>query len=377
MLLRFKWLVCSIAAVLALFALLYVLFGRTPDVQHITAAVRRMDLESVVLATGPIEATHLLNIGAQVNGQVKAIHVRLGERVKKGQLLAEIDPQLQENALSKARANRGLLLAQQKAKTTLLKRAEQVFARQQALYAANASAQSDVEQAEVDLEAARAEVSALESQILLAQLEMDSAVTNLGYTQIKAPADGEIMAIVTKEGQTIVSAQASPTILIMGNMDRMTVKARVSEADIVRVSVGQAVEFSVTGAPDRVFKSTIGAVELLPESAVTESNVPPGSSVASTAPVYYNAIFEIDNPERVLKPLMTANIKIIQARALQTLVIPIAALGQKQSESHQFEVRRLSATGEVVPTVVTLGLRSTTQAQVLSGLELDDRVILE
>lgn len=375
---RFKLILLSMAvAGLFLLVLLYMLFNRTPDIQHILAPTSQMDIESQVLATGSIEATDLVSIGAQVNGQVKVIHVQLGERVKKAQLLAEIDPELQENALSKARANRGLVLAQQKAKTTLLKRAERVFARQQALYAANASAKGELEQAEADLETARAEVSALGSQILLAQLEMDSAVANLGYTKIKAPADGEIMAIVTKEGQTIVSAQSSPTILIMGNMDRMTVKARVSEADIVRVKVGQVVEFSVTGAPDRTFKSTISAVELLPESVVAGSNVLPGAGSASTTPVYYNVIFEIENTDRVLKPSMTANIKIIQESALHTIAIPIAALGKKLPKSNQFEVNRLSETGEVLPMVVETGLRSTTHVQVISGLELGDKVILE
>jgi macrolide-specific efflux system membrane fusion protein len=373
---RFKLRLLSLAAAgLALLVLLYGLLNRTPDVQHIWALASQMDIESRVLATGPIEATDLVNIGAQVNGQVKVIHVHLGERVKKGQLLAEIDPELQENALSKARANRGLLLAQQKAKTTQLKRAEHVLARQQALYAAHASAQSDLEQAEVDLETARADVDALQSQILLAQLEMDSAVANLGYTQIKAPADGEIMAIVAKVGQTLVSAQSSPTLLIMGNMDRMTVKARVSEADIVRVKVGQAVEFSVTGAPERTFTSTIRAVELLPESVVAASNALQGA--AATTPVYYNALFDIDNPDRVLKPLMTANIKIIQERARHTLAIPIAALGKKQPGNHQFEVRRIAQNGDVTSTLVNTGLRSTTHVQVLGGLEPGDRVILE
>lgn len=375
---RFKLISLGLGlAGIALWAVLFGLPNRSPDLKHIVATTAHMDIESVVLATGPIEATDLVNIGAQVNGQVKVIHVRPGDKVKKGQLLAEIDPELQENALSKAKANRGLVLAQQKAKKKLLQRAEIVLARQQALYSANANAKGDLEQAEVDVETARAEVAVLESQILLAQLEMDSAVANLGYTKIKAPADGEIMAIVTKVGQTIVSAQASPTILIMGNLDTMTVKAKISESDIVRVSAGQPVVFSVTGAPDRQFTSNIEAVELLPESLVTGSNSLSGPSAASNAPVYYNAIFEVKNPDRVLKPLMTANIKIVQQRADQALVIPIAALGTQQPLSDEFEVRLLSAQGEVSPRRIAVGLRSNTHVQVVSGLALGDSVILE
>ena len=268
---RYKWIVFIVGLGVLSSFVFYGLLKRSDEVNHIVAPVINMDMESLVLATGPIVATGLIDVGAQVNGQVKTVHVRLGDKVKKGQVLVEIDPQLQENALNKAKDGRDLLLAQQQARNKALKRAESVFARQQTLLLADASAKRDLEQAEVELENARAEVSVLRSQIHLAQIEMDSAVANLGYTKIKAPADGEIIAIVTKEGQTIVSAQTSPTILIMGNMDRMTVKARISESDIVRVRVDQKVVFTVTGAPERSFESKILAVELLPESVVTDS----------------------------------------------------------------------------------------------------------
>lgn len=374
---RYKWIIFIVGfAVLSSFVF-YGLLKRSDEVNHIVVPVINMDMESLVLATGPIVATGLVDVGAQVNGQVKTVHVRLGDKVKKGQVLVEIDPQLQENALNKAKAGRDLLLAQQQARNKALKRAESVFSRQQTLLLADASAKRDLEQAEVELENARAEVSVLRSQIHLAQIEMDSAVANLGYTKIKAPADGEIIAIVTKEGQTIVSAQTSPTILIMGNMDRMTVKARISESDIVRVRVDQKVVFTVTGAPERSFESKILAVELLPESVVTDSKELTKSDATSNVPVYYNAIFEVDNHDRLLKPLMTANIKIIQESVGQVMAIPIAALGEKQSASNLYEVRLLSAAREVVVKSVAIGLRNNTHVQVVSGLELGDNVILE
>lgn len=374
---RYKWIIFIVGfAVLSSFVF-YGLLKRSDEVNHIVVPVINMDMESLVLATGPIVATGLVDVGAQVNGQVKTVHVRLGDKVKKGQVLVEIDPQLQENALNKAKAGRDLLLAQQQARNKALKRAESVFSRQQTLLLADASAKRDLEQAEVELENARAEVSVLRSQIHLAQIEMDSAVANLGYTKIKAPADGEIIAIVTKEGQTIVSAQTSPTILIMGNMDRMTVKARISESDIVRVRVDQKVVFTVTGAPERSFESKILAVELLPESVVTDSKELTKSDATSNVPVYYNAIFEVDNHDHLLKPLMTANIKIIQESVGQVMAIPIATLGEKQSASNLYEVRLLSAAREVVVKSVAIGLRNNTHVQVVSGLELGDNVILE
>lgn len=374
---RFKWLAFVVGLVALSSFAFYSLLKRPDEVNHIIAPVINMEMESLILATGPIVATGLVDVGAQVNGQVKTVHVRLGDKVKKGQVLVEIDPQLQENALSKAKAGRDLLLAQQQARNKTLRRAESVLARQQALLRADASAKRDLEQAEVELENARAEVSVLKSQIHLAQIEMDSAVTNLGYTKIKAPADGEIIAIVTKEGQTIVSAQTSPTILIMGNLHRMTVKAKISESDIVRVRVGQKVVFTVTGAPERSFESKILAVELLPESVVTDTKELTKPGTTSNVPVYYNAIFEVDNLDRLLKPLMTANIKIIQESVGQVMAIPIAALGDKQSESNLYEVRTLSVQRKVIARSITIGLRNNTHVQVVSGLELGENVILE
>lgn len=374
---RFKWLAFVVGLVALSSFAFYSLLKRPDEVNHIIAPVINMEMESLILATGPIVATGLVDVGAQVNGQVKTVHVRLGDKVKKGQVLVEIDPQLQENALSKAKAGRDLLLAQQQARNKTLRRAESVLARQQALLRADASAKRDLEQAEVELENARAEVSVLKSQIHLAQIEMDSAVTNLGYTKIKAPADGEIIAIVTKEGQTIVSAQTSPTILIMGNLHRMTVKAKISESDIVRVRVGQKVVFTVTGAPERSFESKILAVELLPESVVTDTKELTKPGTTSNVPVYYNAIFEVDNLDRLLKPLMTANIKIIQESVGQVMAIPIAALGDKQSESNLYEVRTLSVQRKVIARSITIGLRNNTHVQVVSGLEPGENVILE
>ena len=374
---RFKWLAFVVGLVALSSFAFYSLLKRPDEVNHIIAPVINMEMESLILATGPIVATGLVDVGAQVNGQVKTVHVRLGDKVKKDQVLVEIDPQLQENALSKAKAGRDLLLAQQQARNKTLRRAESVLARQQALFRADASAKRELEQAEVELENARAEVSVLKSQIHLAQIEMDSAVANLGYTKIKAPADGEIIAIVTKEGQTIVSAQTSPTILIMGNMHRMTVKAKISESDIVRVRVGQKVVFTVTGAPERSFESKILAVELLPESVVTDSKELTKPGTTSNVPVYYNAIFEVDNLDRLLKPLMTANIKIIQESVGQVMAIPIAALGNKQSESNLYEVRTLSVQRKVIVRLITIGLRNNTHVQVVSGLEPGENVILE
>lgn len=374
---RFKWLAFVVGLVALSSFAFYSLLKRPDEVNHIIAPVINMEMESLILATGPIVATGLVDVGAQVNGQVKTVHVRLGDKVKKDQVLVEIDPQLQENALSKAKAGRDLLLAQQQARNKTLRRAESVLARQQALFRADASAKRELEQAEVELENARAEVSVLKSQIHLAQIEMDSAVANLGYTKIKAPADGEIIAIVTKEGQTIVSAQTSPTILIMGNMHRMTVKAKISESDIVRVRVGQKVVFTVTGAPERSFESKILAVELLPESVVTDSQELTKPGTTSNVPVYYNAIFEVDNLDRLLKPLMTANIKIIQESVGQVMAIPIAALGNKQSESNLYEVRTLSVQRKVIVRLITIGLRNNTHVQVVSGLEPGENVILE
>ncbi|WP_432721707.1 macrolide transporter subunit MacA [Jeongeupia wiesaeckerbachi] len=366
-----RWLIAI--ALLALIAWPIGHFLFPPAKPHyLTAPVARMDLEEAVLASGTLKPVKQVSVGAQVNGQLKSLKVKLGDRVSKGQLLAEIDPVLQQNELRKAEAGLARAEAEQRAKAAQLVQYELALKRQKTMLVSDASSRADLETAQAQLDSTRAELAALGAQIRQATVDVDTARANLGYTRIVAPMDGEIISVVTQEGQTVVSAQSAPTILIMANLDTMTVKAQVSEADVVRVKPGQQVYFTILGAPGKRFYSTLGAIEPAPESIGTDSGT--GTSSTTTTAVYYNGLFDVPNPNHVLKTSMTAQVVIVQGGARQVLALPVAAFG-KQGKDGRYAVRVLE-NDQPQDREVRIGLNDNVNAQVLEGLKEGDKVIV-
>ncbi|KAF0812128.1 Macrolide export protein MacA [Andreprevotia sp. IGB-42] len=353
--------------VLIVVALLVWYFKRpAPPPQYLTAPVARMDIEEAVLASGTLEPITQVSVGAQVNGQLKALKVKLGDSVKKGQLLAEIDPAIQQNDLRNAQAGLQNVEAQRRAKEALLRQYDLALKRQQQMIASDASPRADLESAQAQLDSTRAELAAVDAQIAQSRVQVDTAQTNLGYTRIMAPMDGEIISVVTKEGQTVVSAQSAPTILIMANLDTMTIKAQISEADVVRVKAGQTVYFTILGVPERRFYARLRAIEPAPESI--------NSSSSSSSAVYYNGLFDVANPNHVLRTSMTAQVSIVQGEAKQALTVPAAALGLRGKDG-RYEVRVLK-NGKVETRQVKAGLNNNVNAQVLAGLAGGEQVII-
>lgn len=225
-------------------------FSKSGAPRFLTAPVIRADLEDAVLAMGTLQASRQVDVGTRVTGQLRSLKVHLGEHVRKDQLLAEIDPILPENELHSAEAHRQNLEAQQRATAARLRRAELEFRRQRQLIRTDATAKQTLDVAEADVRVQEAELAALAAQINQASVQVDTAKVNLAYTRITAPIDGDVVAIVTQEGQTVVAAQLVPVLLKLADLDTMTVKAQVSEADVIRIRVGQAVYFTIMRDPD-------------------------------------------------------------------------------------------------------------------------------
>jgi macrolide-specific efflux system membrane fusion protein len=340
----------------------------TPAV--ITAGVTRMDIEESVLASGTLQALKTVDVGAQVSGQLKKLHVHLGDQVKKGRLLAEIDPVLQQNTLQDAAASQENVQAQIRAKKALLRQLDLAFRRQQELAAQDAASRADLESAQAQLETARADLAALEAQLKKAKVAVATAQANLAYTRIVAPMDGVVIGIVTEEGQTVVSAQTAPTILKLANLDTITVKAQISEADITRVKPGQKVYFTILGDPDTRHYAVLRAIEPATEAASSSSS---SSSTSSTA-IYYNGLFDVPNPDRKLRVSMTAQVAVILAKAEQVLAIPVSALRDKGKEGRQ--TVKVLINGMPQDKTIRVGIANSVNAQVLDGLREGERVVI-
>ncbi|MEO8153224.1 MAG: macrolide transporter subunit MacA [Rhizobacter sp.] len=332
--------------------------GKAP--QYTTTPIVKTDLEQVVLASGVLEATRQVDVGAQVNGQLKALRVRVGDKVKKGDLLAEIDPILAENALNQAIAGRDSLRGQFRAREAKFRQAQALWTRQTEMLAHDATSRQDVESADAEMKSLQGELVALQAQIRQQGLGVESARQNMAYTRIAAPISGEVVSIDTLEGQTVVASYQVPTILKLADLSTMTVKVHVSEGDVMRMKVGQPVYFSVLGEPDQRFHSKLRAILPSPEKL---NNA-----------VFFSALFDVPNPEGRLRTGMTAQVSIVLGQAAGALSIPLAALGERRPDGRH-DVRVLVPSGRVEVRSVRIGLRSAIHAQVLEGLKQDEQVI--
>ncbi len=405
--------VCALAIALTAW---YFLKPKQETPQFITAEVSRGDIENAVLATGVLEATKMVSVGAQVSGQVKKMYVELGDQVKQGQLIAQIDSVRQENDLKTAEASIKNQQAQLAVRQANLVKVESEYNRQKAMYAQDATSRAELESALASYKTAQADITAISAQIEQSRLTLATAKEDLGYTQILAPMDGTIVAIVTEEGQTVNANQSAPTIVKLAKLDTMTIKAEISEADVMKVEEGQSVYFTTLGNSEKKIYAKLRQVEPAPKSINSDSNT--SSSSTSTA-VYYNALFDVPNEDGKLRIDMTAQVYIILDEAKNALTVPAAAIqasnrpqrrapnntnntqterptskGENSDRPKRLElteaekqlvqngkatvsmVRVVQADGTAKPQPVLIGLNNRVTAQVLRGLKQGDKVVI-
>ncbi|MDD2735330.1 MAG: macrolide transporter subunit MacA [Desulfuromonadaceae bacterium] len=345
-------------------------FFSTPKATFITADAVKMDLEESVLASGTLKAFKTVAVGAQVSGQLKTLRVALGGKVKKGQLLAEIDPVIQKNALKDAEAQVENLRAQKRSRQELLKQYNRAYQRQKLMSAKDATSKADMEIAQSQLESTRYDIAALEAQINKATIAVDTARANLEYTRINAPIDGVVISIDTEEGQTVVSTQSATTIITLATLDTMTVKAKISEADVTRVKPGLETYFTLLGDADKRYYSKLRAIEPGPVSSGTNSS----TSSSSSSAVYYYGLFEVPNVDNKLKVSMTAQVTIVLNQVKQALCIPVSALGDTQKDGRT-TVKVLEG-GIAQSRNIRTGISNNVQVQVLEGLREGEKVVV-
>lgn len=349
----------------------------TPNV--LTAMASIGSVEETVLSTGTLKPVKLVAVGAEVSGRVTSVAVTVGDTVSEGDLIAKIDSTTQQNDLSIAQAQLEYMRAQLREKQANLAYAESAADRQQGLLAKNATSQETYESAVETLAITKAQIAALEAQISEAEISVETAKVDLGHTEITAPIDGTVLWVVTQEGQTVNATQSAPTIVILGQVDTMRVRAEISEVDIVKVSSGQTLWFTILGNPSRRYEATLQSIEPAPASITSDSAVTSSSSSSSTASstseaIYYNGIFDVPNPDGVLKTYMTAEVHIVVGQAQNVLTIPSAALVSRNDDG-TYQVRVLGTAGTITTQTVEIGLNDDVTAEVISGLSEGDQVI--
>ena len=330
-------------------------------VRYVTAAVERGDVESTAVAVGLLQPLNYVDVGAQTSGQLKSLKVARGDKVEKGQLPAEIDPVLTQTALASAQAGLEDLTAQREIKRAQLSLATLQKDRDEALAKTHLipDSESDITRSNYDLE--RATVDSFTAQIEETAAAVETAEADLGYTKITAPIAGEVVSLSILEGQTINDKQQAPTIRRIADLGTMTVWAQVSEADIVRIQVGQDVYFTGLGQPERRRAGKVRQILPTPELI---NNV-----------VFYDVLFDVANPDGELKIQMTAQVFVVLAQAKNVLRVPNAALGNAGGHS-ETQVRVLKADGTAEIRAIKVGIKSELFAEITDGLKENEQVIL-
>lgn len=354
------------------YAIKHYFFPEPVKPKYLTAKADRGHIEDTVLATGTLEALKQVSVGAQVSGQIKSLKVALGDQVKEGDVIAEIDSLPQQNILRDAEAALANIKAQRMARAASLKQAELAFKRQQTMLKADASSKEAYETAEATLAVTKADIASLDAQISQAEINVDTAKVNLGYATILAPIDGTVVAIVTKEGQTVNAAQAAPTIIKLAQLNTMTIKAEISEADVPKVKPGQKIYFTILGEPEKRYYSTLRAVEPAPDTIIADDASSTGSSTDQA--IYYNGLFDVENPDGKLRISMTAQVTIVLNESEKGLLIPSTALGEKTKDGFR-EVRVLKPGDVIEKRKVKIGINNNIKAEVLEGLSENDTVV--
>ena len=375
-------------------------FGkRDPLTGYQFSTVQRGDIEDVVTATGTLQPRDYVDVGAQVSGQLRKIHVEVGDTVNAGDLLAEIDPTVYRARVDASRAQLKNLRAQLKDREAQLALAQIQLRRQRALMAEDATTTESLQTAEASAKSAEAQLEAVRAQIEQIESTLRGDEASLQYARILSPMAGTVVSITARQGQTLNTNQQAPVVMRIADLSTMTVQTQVSEADVSRLKLGMEAYFTTLGGSGKRWQGKLEKIE--PTPTVT-NNV-----------VLYNALFDVLNPDGLLMTQMTAQVFFIVSQARDVLLVPMAALSQGAPRApqpspsaapanangagrgmgagagqgrsggvaaagtgpRQGTVKVADERGGVQERKVELGVANRVQAQVLSGLAEGERVV--
>jgi macrolide-specific efflux system membrane fusion protein len=345
-----------------------------------TVQVSRGDIESSVTALGTLQPRRYVDVGAQASGQIQKIHVEVGDVVKEGQLLVEIDPSTQKAKLDAGQFSIENLKAQLQEQKAQHELAQQKYLRQQNLAAGGATREEDVQTARAELKATQARIDMFQAQIRQAQASLRSDQAELGYTRIYAPMSGTVVAIDAREGQTLNAQQQTPLILRIAKLSPMTVWAEVSEADIGHVKSGMNAYFTTLSGGSRRWSSTVRQILPIPPKPLDQTSQG-GGSPASTSKsgsgrvVLYTVLLDVENSDNALMAEMTTQVFFVAGSAKNVLTAPVAALHSGAQPDSQ-TARVVARNGDIEHRQVRTGLSDRLQVQILDGLSEGDHLLI-
>jgi HlyD family secretion protein len=332
-----------------------------------TEVVKKGDIVESVTATGRVNPVVSVSVGTQITGIIEKIHVDYNDMVKKGQVLIELDREVFKSRLIEAEAEVRALRAELKRAEAEFKRDEAEFKRMEGLYEKGYVSANEFDTAKYNLEALGASLDSGAANLARAEASLEEARENLRKTTITSPIDGIVLSRDVDEGQTVSASLQAPTLLTVGDLREMEVHANVDEADIGRVRVGQRVVFNVDSYPEQQFEGNVFKIYYSP---LIEQNV-----------VTYDVLVRVSNEELLLRPGMTANVRIIIEERKGVLIAPNRALRVRmpgvESEGAEGPQVWVLENGTPVRRPVRIGLGDAENFEALEGLKEGDKVLVE
>lgn len=365
----------KITIIISSFLALIILCGATLLINknkasdYVTVPAKRKTIIESVEASGTVNPVDTVDIGSQVSGMIKEIYVDYNSKVKKGQLLAQIDTSLFQAQVDKARGDLEAARSNKAKIQAMLVYDKKNYERYKKLYTKNYVAKSEVDLAEATYKSDLAQIAAAQGTINQAQATLNNNLTNLKYTRIISPVDGIVVSRAVNVGQTVAASFQTPTLFqVAKDLTKMQIEVNVSEADIGKIKKEQEVEYTLDGYADEVFHGKVSEVRIAP---TTVSNV-----------VTYTVIVQVDNKENKMIPGMTANVSIITNKSENVICVPTDALrftpkeitgGKKYKDQGLWIIKNNKPHRISIKT----GAKDSDRTQIISDeLKENDRVIL-
>jgi membrane fusion protein, macrolide-specific efflux system len=361
------------------FWLVWAVFFRKTE--HIaTVTIGRGDIESSVTALGTLQPHSYVDVGSQASGEIRRIHVKPGDAVRRGDLLVEIDPSVQQAKVDVDQSTLASLRAQligAQARQTLTR---QQYDRQRRMAADGSTRDEDLQSAQSSMLEAAATVDNLRAQIAGSQSNLKGDEAQLGYTRIYAPMSGTVVTLDAREGQTLNSTYQTPNVLRIADLSTMTVWTQVSEADILRVKPGMRVWFTTLGSADRRWNASVQQILPAPPNQPASSDSggqkqgTQGGGQQGSKVVLYTVLFDVANADAELMPQMSAQVFFVAGRARNAVTAPLAAMTPVDGHPDRYKARVL-ADGRVVDREVRIGVHDRLSGEVLAGLAPGDKLV--
>lgn len=316
--------------------------------------VKRGTIENTISAVGKIEPFEYVDLGAQVSGRIEKLYVDIGDAVKKGQLLAQIDPSIYQANLDYSKAALDSLQAELKQYNAEAQLAKLQYNRAKKLYESKAVSKERLEDAESAYKVSLARIESLKAQIRQARSTIKTNTTNLGYTKIYATMNGIVTNQPVKEGETINANQTTPVIMQVAQLSKMTIRAEVSEADISSITIGMPVYFTILGNDERRWEGHVRKIEPTP---TVESDV-----------VLYYVLFDVDNMDNYLKIQMSTQSFFVVDRTENVLMVDKAYL---DSQSRVCILEQ----GKIIKREFEQGVQNRFSVEVKSGLAEGEEIL--